>query len=175
MSLRSRIFIRTSLILGAIVLTAFMWASGSILISLKEHFLHGPHIRIRQSSVDLPALWRVDNGPHRAQGLHLGRATFGTYETQRLIIDYELDGSSPGAEEWQRATLARHPGSSSGAHYEGEVMPTKYYVFYCVKRDDAETSQVDFTCKAGTEKWSFDYYGGQEYLDEVRGIVGSLR
>jgi hypothetical protein len=103
----------------------------------------------------------------------LGRATFGTYETQHLIIDYDLDGNGSGAEEWQRATLLKHSESSSGAHYEGEVVSTKHYVFYCVKRDETEPSPVDLTCKAG--KWNVVYYGDQEYLNEARSILASLQ
>ena len=173
MNLRSRIVVRVVLILGALLLACFIGASGSMLISLKQHLLSGSIIHVQQSGVDLPPLWRIDKSQHRAKGLHLGRATFGTYEMQHLIIDFDVDGNSSSAEDWQSATLQKHPESSNGAHYKGEVIPTQHYIFYCVERDEVELSPVDLTCKAG--RWNVVYYGGPEYLSEVRSILSSLQ
>jgi len=175
MTFRSRAFIRAIFSFCALALVAIVWASGSVLTSLKEHVLHGSQIHFQQLSVDLPLLWRVDKGPHRAEGLHLGRAIFGTYETEHLIIGYDAERNSLSPDEWQRVTLLKHSESSSGAHYTGEVIPTKHYVFYCVRRDEAELSPVDLTCKAENGDLNFVYYGGQEYLSEARSILASLQ
>jgi hypothetical protein len=175
MTFQSRIFIRVVFVFGAVVLITLVWASGSILISLKEHLLHGSHTQVQQISVDLPLLWRVDSGPHQAKGLHLGRARFGTYETEHLVIGFDVDRKDFSADEWQRVTLLKHAESPGGAHYKGEVVPTKHYIFYCVKRDETELSPVDLTCETTTSDLKFVYYGGQEHLGEARSILSSLQ
>jgi len=175
MSLGSRVVIRTFLISAAVALVALIWASGSILISLREHLLHGSNVHFQQFNVDLPPLWRTDSGPHQAKGLHLERAAFGTYKTEHLIIDYGADSTNTRADDWQRATLLKHSESSKETDYEGEVVSTVHHIFYCVKRDEFDISPVDLNCKAGNGEWVFAYYGSREHLGEARRILSSLK